>query len=168
MPGAAFPAFKLPLVGGGDIEIGAPGDRWQLVVVYRGLHCPLCKQYLGRLQKLQAGFAELGVDLITLSTDGEAKAAAFRDELGLSLPVAYGLSLDKAAELGLYTSHPRSASETDAPFAEPGLFVVQPSGTLHIVDVSNAPFSRPDLDTLLGGLKFVLANNYPVRGTYGV
>lgn len=35
---------------GGRVEIGAPTGRWQLVVVYRGKHDPLCVTYLAALQ----------------------------------------------------------------------------------------------------------------------
>lgn len=54
--------------------------------------------------------------------------------------------------------------ETDHPFPEPALFVVRPDGKLQIVNVANAPFVRPDLETLVGGLGFVIANDYPIRG----
>jgi hypothetical protein len=63
-------------------------------------------------------------------------------------------------------STPRSAQETDQPFPEPGLFVVNGDGKIQIVDISNAPFARPDLATLLGGIKFVRANDYPIRGMH--
>ena len=68
--------------------------------------------------------------------------------------------------LGLYISDPRSPEETDQPFAEPGLFVINPAGNLQIVDISNAPFSRPDLDGILGGLTFIQQKDYPIRGTH--
>ncbi|PRW58213.1 thioredoxin peroxidase [Chlorella sorokiniana] len=42
-PGVALPH-------GGRVEIGAPTGRWQLVVVYRGKHDPLCVTYLAALQ----------------------------------------------------------------------------------------------------------------------
>ena len=69
-------------------------------------------------------------------------------------------------QLGLYISDPRSPKETDHPFAEPGLFVVNVQGTLQVVDISNNPFVRPDLKTLVSGLKWIRNpdNNYPIRG----
>jgi len=62
-------------------------------------------------------------------------------------------------------SNPRSADETARPFSEPALFLVNPDGILQIIDISNAPFSRPDLPTLLDGLEFLFVNKYPIRGT---
>ncbi len=67
-------------------------------------------------------------------------------------------------ELGLYVSDPRSPQETDRPFAEPGLFVINTAGLVQIVDISNAPFARPELKSLLQGIRFVMAKDYPIRG----
>jgi len=68
--------------------------------------------------------------------------------------------------LGLYVSDPRSPQETDRPFAEPGLFLVNPHGNAQIIDVSNAPFARPDLQMILNGVKTIIEKSYPVRGTH--
>jgi hypothetical protein len=68
-------------------------------------------------------------------------------------------------DLGLYLSEPRSPPETDRPFAEPGLFAINPDGRLQIIDISNAPFARPDLTAILNGLKVVQERQSPVRGT---
>jgi len=62
-------------------------------------------------------------------------------------------------------SEPRSDTETDRPFPEPGLFVVNPKGKVQIVDISNAPWARPDLARVANGLKYLQDNNYPIRGT---
>ena len=68
-------------------------------------------------------------------------------------------------ELGLYVSAPRSEAETDRPFAEPGVYVVNSDGNVQIVDISNAPFARPDLAAIAKGIAFVKNNGYPPRGT---
>ena len=59
---------------------------------------------------------------------------------------------------------PRSPEETDRPFAEPAVFVINPQGEVQIVDISNAPFARPDLKSLLEGSKLVIGKGYPIRG----
>ena len=48
----------------------------------------------------------------------------------------------------------------------PGVFVVNGDGNIQILDISNAPFARPDLEGLLNGIKFVRDNDYPIRGTH--
>lgn len=166
--GSVFPQIEVAKLGGGTLRLGDAqrGHDWQMVVVYRGLHCPICKRYLGQLNEIADEFYQLGVDLVVLSGDDEAKAQAMADEVGVQLRMGYGLSVVQMEALGLYVSDPRSSEELDHPFPEPGLFVVNGEGHLQVVDISNAPFARPDLTSLLGGLRFVRSNGYPIRGTH--
>lgn len=166
--GSTFPKTDVAGLGGAAITLGAPagGHDWQMVVVYRGLHCPLCKNYLSKLQELEPDLNALGVDVVAVSGDPQEKAQAFADEKDLSIAMGYGLSVDQMKTLGLYISEPRSAQETDRPFPEPAVFVVNDTGAIQIIDISNAPFARPDLQGLTNGIKFVRANDYPVRGTF--
>lgn len=166
MAGQAFPKTNVDQLGGGTMTLGSPsGDLdWQLVIVYRGLHCPLCKRYLGQLKDLTETFNGLGVEIAVVSGDGQDKAQKMREETGYDGAIGYGLSVAQMAGLGLYVSDPRSPQETDQPFPEPGLFVVNGKGHIQILDVSNAPFARPDLEMIANGIKFVRENDYPVRG----
>lgn len=77
--------------------------------------------------------------------------------------VGYGLSIEKAREWGLFISKGISDSEPTE-FSEPGLFLVKADGTLYAASIQTMPFTRPDFDELLGGLKFVKDKNYPARG----
>lgn len=162
--GATMPKITLPKAGGGQISIGGQPE-WQMVVVYRGKHCPLCKKYLGTLNGLVDDFANNNVALAVVSGDPKEKAEAEVAEEKWRFPVGYGLTPEQMRTLGLYISEPRSPQETDRLFPEPGLFVVNPDGRAHIVDVSNAPFARPDLASVLNGIKFIREKNYPIRGT---
>lgn len=166
--GQAFPQLSVPDLQGGMLTLGAPrGDHdWQMVVVYRGLHCPICKTYLGTLEKLAPEFYAIGVDVVAVSGDPKDKAREMATQNDLSLSIGYDLSLTQMGELGLYISDPRSPQETDQPFPEPAIFVINDTGAIQIVDVSNAPFARPDLQGLLNGLKFVRDKGYPIRGTH--
>ncbi|SDJ22874.1 Peroxiredoxin [Ferrimonas sediminum] len=168
--GEQFPAIEVVKAGGEPITLGVPqgGADWQMVVVYRGKHCPLCTRYLNELEKLKAEFFKLGIDIVAVSADSEAQLTAHMPELTASYPIAYGLSIAQMQQLGLYISHPRSEQETDHPFAEPGLYVINDNGQVQVLDMSNGPFARPELGILLSGLAFIRnpANNYPIRGTY--
>lgn len=163
-PGFVLPSLVWPRVGGGFV---APSEviGWRLLSVYRGRHCPLCKSYFQKLEGMLGRFAAASVSVLAVSADSEAKAAADVAEHGWSFPVGYDLTVDQMRSLGLYISEPRSPQETDRPFAEPGLFVINPMGALQIVDLSNAPFARPDLDVVLSGIKLIQERNYPIRGT---
>lgn len=164
--GAAFPILAWPTAGGGTLNLAAmPG--WRLLAVYRGKHCPLCKRYFKTLDGLLDEFRTAGVTVAAVSADPKEKAEADVAEHGWRFPVGYGLTIENMHTLGLYISDPRSPQETDRPFAEPGLFLVNPQGNAQIIDVSNAPFARPDLQMILNGIKTIIEKSYPVRGTHG-
>jgi len=165
-PGERLPEITAPRLGGGELRLGKPVDDhdWQMVVVYRGKHCPICKTYLAELERLAPEFAKSGVGVVAVSSDPEDRARTFADEIGLTFPVGYDLTVDQMKSLGLYVSAPRSEKETDRPFPEPGVFVINADGQLQVVDISNAPFARPDLAGLARGLKFIRDNDYPIRG----
>lgn len=169
-PDTAFPDVTIPTLNDGKVKLGQPNsDRgdWQLVIVYRGKHCPICKTYLTELNGMLDDFAAIDVDVIAVSADPEDKATASASDIGYKGVIGYDLSLAQMAQLGVYVSDPRSPEETDRPFAEPATFVVRDDRKVQIVDVSNAPFSRPALKGLLDGLTYIRKNDYPVRGTHG-
>lgn len=164
--GERLPEITVPKLGGDEMRLGVPMDDhdWQMVVIYRGKHCPICKTYLSELERVAPEFAKAGVGIVAVSGDPEDRARSFTDEIGVSFPVGYDLTVDQMWALGLYVSEPRSEKETDRPFAEPGVFVINADGLLQVVDISNAPFARPDLAGLAKGLKFIRDNDYPIRG----
>ena len=166
--GGTLPKFTLPLVGAGEITLGTVNQsgNWQVVIVYRGLHCPLCNKYLARLEELKSGFAKANTELIAISGDPQEKAETIVRNNNLTIPVAYGLSVEQMKELGLYISDPRNAEETDRPFAEPGTFALNSEGRLHLIEISNTPFNRADLAELLDTVEWIQENDYPIRGTH--
>lgn len=169
--GSPFPKIEVEKLGGGTLKLGEPGNgaTWHMVVVYRGKHCPLCTKYLAQLKDMKEQFLEVGVDIAVVSADPEEKAKIqTQEKLELSFDVGINLSIEQMKELGVYISHPRSPQETDRPFAEPGLFIINEKGELHVTDISNNPFVRPDLENLLSGIRWIRnpENNYPIRGTY--
>lgn len=159
---------KFPMMGwnavSGDRIVPANGSGWRLLVIYRGKHCPLCKTYLNTLNDMLGEFQAANIAVFTISADSQEKAEAEVAECGWKFPVGYDLSIDEMRQLGLYISDPRSPQETDRSFAEPALFVINPDGNTQIIDISNAPFARPDLKSLFKGLQFVMSKDYPIRG----
>jgi len=168
--GELFPDITVSKLGGGNMSLSqtqTPYD-WKLVVIYRGKHCPLCTRYLTELNEALSDLNALGVDVIAVSSDPQEKAKEQIDLIKPQYDVGYGLTLQQMLQLGLYISHPRSPEETDRPFAEPGLFVINEQGRIQIIDISNVPFARPSITSLVKGLNFIKnpENNYPIRGTY--
>lgn len=166
--GAKFPMLQVVNLAGDTHDISQPaaGADWRMVVVYRGRHCPLCTKFLNALETYQQRLAAIGIDVAVVSADSKAQLREHKRRLEISYPIYYGLSLEQMAQLGLYVSHPRSEQETDHPFAEPGLFIINAEGNVQVVDISNNPFVRPELETLVSGLEWIRSNSYPIRGTY--
>ncbi|HQT79113.1 MAG: thioredoxin peroxidase [Rhodospirillales bacterium 20-64-7] len=164
-PGQTISAETFKRLDGEDYTFGGPG-KWQALFVFRGQHCPICKTYLGKIEAKRDAFEQLGVEVAAISADSEQQTRVTAEASKPAFPLLYGLDILAMQRLGLYISSPRSAQETDHPFPEPALLMINPEGVLQIVDIANAPFVRPDLDTLLGGIAFVIERNYPIRGTY--
>lgn len=167
-PGDPFPELRVPAPDGGTRDLARPADGydWVLILVYRGRHCPLCTRYLNALEAVRSELADIGVELVAVSGDSAEQLAQHREQLDISFPIHHGLSLQQMQQLGVFISEPRSAQETDHPFAEPALFVVNEHGRLHVADLSNNPFVRPELKTLVKGLRWIRnpENDYPIRG----
>lgn len=168
--GDVFPAIELPVLNGARRSLAKPRDGydWLLNVVYRGKHCPVCTGYLRNLNAIVPQLDGLGVDVLALSADSAERARLHMQEVEPEYDVGYGLSVPQMQSLGLYISGPRNGMNVEGPFAEPGLFVVNETGRLQIVDISNVPFARPDLQSLVRGIGFLrgLAEPFPVNGSF--
>ena len=163
--GEIIEAFDISSVNNDEpITIGGTKERWTMLVVYRGRHCPRCKRYLNKLNDMLSSWTDV-MDVFVISADTKEKALADREEFGWNFELGYGLTVDRMRELGLYVSEPLSEAETTDLFSEPGTFAIRPDGSLMLVDISNGPAARPDLDELLDGMKFNINNDRPVRGT---
>ena len=167
--GAHFEALPVHNQNGEVVDISKPtGDAdWQMVVVYRGRHCPMCTKFLNRLAEFRQRLLDIGVDIAAVSGDSREQMESHLEKLDVSFPLFYGLTQEQMQALGLYISVPRSEQETDHNFPEPGLFVINADGNLQVVDLSNNPFARPDVEIFVSGLEWIRnpENNYPIRGT---
>jgi peroxiredoxin len=172
LPRHPVPALNVPLIGGGRFVLGAsPGENFDLVVFYRGLHCPICAKYLLELERLAPEFAKRGVEVLALSSDEESRGAEMAQKVQANgVKFGYGLSLRSARQWGLYISTSRGKTsigiEEPALFSEPGVFIVRPDGSLYYGAVQTMPFARPQFQDLLGAIDFAIAKEYPARGEY--
>ena len=172
LPRHPVPALNLPLIGGGRYVLGAaPGEHFDLLVFYRGLHCPICAKYLLELERLGPEYASRGVSIMAISSDGEERARLMAEKVNAkALKFAYGLSLRSARQWGLYisTSRGKTSIGIEEPdlFSEPGVFLVRPDGTLYYGAVQTMPFARPQFQDLLVAVEFAVAKDYPARGEY--
>lgn len=170
MPRQPVPALSVDTVSHGRWTlVESKPQHFTLVVVYRGLHCPICRPYLGELNRLAGEFEQRGVEVIAVSSDDAERAARTVEQWKLeALRVGHGLSIEDARAWGLYVSSGRGKTsigvvEPDL-FAEPGIFLVRPDGTLYFGTVQTMPFARPHFADILPAIDFVLKHDYPARG----
>jgi peroxiredoxin len=170
LPRRRVPDLSLPLAGGGSWRLSDQKPKhFTMLVFYRGMHCSVCRSYLGELQTMHAKFSTLGVTPIAISADDAERACSAEARWGLEdLCVAYGLSLPQARSWGLYVSSGRGRSslgiEEPPMFIEPALFLVRPDRTLYYAAVQSMPFARPCFVDMLCGIELAIARDYPARG----
>jgi len=146
MPRRPVPTLAVPTTAGDTWSITERRpEHFAMIVVYRGLHCPICSGYLKDLDNKLDHFTRRGVEVIALSSDPAERAdAAKRDWQLERLTLGYGLGLDTARQWGL--------------------FLVKPDATLYFASVQSMPFARPSFAEVLKALDFVLERDYPARG----
>ena len=153
------------LAGNSWTLVNQAPDHYTMVVFYRGLHCPVCHQYIADLERKLDAFNRLGVNAIAISGDTQDQAQQFSTKANIqNLIIGYGLTPDAMRRWGLYLSRGHFDHEP-ALFSEPALFLINPSGHLYFANIGTHPFSRVNFDFLLQGLAYVIAQNYPFRGT---
>ena len=128
----------------------------------------MCTRYLNALQGHVEALFELGVDLVAVSADSEAQLAEHLGRLDVGFPLFHGLSIEQMQTLGVYISAPGSGQETDHPFAEPALFLIDDQRLLRYVNIANSPFLRPDPEYVLRGLRWTRNQDgdVPIRGRF--
>lgn len=144
-------------------------EHFTLVAFYRGLHCPKCKLSLNDLNRNVDDFKQLGVSVVAISCDSQARATTTKKDWALDkLDLGYGLTIESARQWGLYISNSIGTTsvgleETEL-FCEPGLFVMKPDGTLYMTAIQSMPFARPHFGEVLPALQFIIDKDYPARG----
>ena len=172
IPREKTPELVIPTLSGETFDLSKEqSERGVVLCFYRGLHCPICANYLKELDKETPAFAERGVTTIAISSDVKDRAVAMSERIdNQNLRIGYDLDLKKAREWGLYLSRSRGKTsigiEEPTLFSEPGLFIINPDQTLYYGVVQTMPFSRPHFSELIGAVDFAIKNNYPARGEY--
>jgi peroxiredoxin len=171
-PTQAVPALVVPTNEHGTFDLAKqPAEHFNLLVFFRGLHCPLCAKYLKELGGLLPELSKRGVQAIAISSDSQDRSVEMANKVGMpDLPFGYALPLQTARDWGLYISKGKGKTSTGveepALFAEPGLFLVRPDGTLYYGAVQTMPFARPGFADLMMAIDYAIDKNYPARGEY--
>lgn len=138
-------------------------ENFTMLLFYRGKHCPICQIQLEELQKKLDKFTNRGINVIAISTDTEDVAKTTYNEWNIpDIPVGYNFSIEEARQWGLFISE--GINEEPKYFNEPGIFLIKPDKSVYWEAIQSMPFGRPSFNDILGGLDYILQENYPARG----
>lgn len=165
LPGKKTPSLILNTLDNEEWSLEKKlNNNMTMIVFYRGLHCPICSDFLKLIESQLEDYKKANTNVIAVSMDSKEKALKTKKIWQLSnLKIAYDLSEEKAREWNLYISNSIKEAESDV-FCEPGLFIIKQDGSLYMVNTSNMPFARPDVSSLPSKLIFSQEKGYPVRG----
>ena len=84
--GSDFPEIIALNLQDEAIDIGkSVGDtNWQMLIVYRGKHCPLCTKYLNKLDGFIEALHDIRVGVAVVSADSKQQLAAHLENLEIS------------------------------------------------------------------------------------
>ncbi len=139
-------------------------ENFNLVIFYRGLHCPVCKSYLEELNGLVSDYSKRGVNVIAISSNNKELAEKTVENWDIeNVTIGYDMPIEEARKWDLYISEGINDKEPNE-FIEPALFLIRPDHTLYASSIQSMPFARPKLKELLKSIDFVLDKDYPARG----
>lgn len=173
IPRTKVPNLIFPTLAHGEFDLSKHAEsKFNLIVCYRGLHCPLCTNYLTELSNLSAEFKKRDVSITILSSDSKDRTEQMARKINVNSEIVFGydLKLSDAKKWGLYISEGRGTTsigiEEPAKFSEPGVFIIKADQTLYYGNTQTMPFARPLFKDLLGAVDFAIAKDYPARGEY--
>lgn len=164
-PREVTPSLDVDTLDGERFTLGEQNpEAFTMVVFYRGSHCPVCRKYLGELDRLYDDFREKGVEVIAVSGDTQDRALEASEQWGLqSVPIGYGLEIEKMREWGLFVSRGEGDEEPEL-YSEPGLFLIRADDTVYYQAINSMPFGRPELQEMLAAVGNVKEMDIPAHG----
>jgi len=164
-PREATPPLEVGTLNDGSFTLGEQDpETFTMIVFYRGSHCPVCRMYLRELDRLHEDFRAKGVEVIAVSGDTQERALKAKQQWGLeSVPIGYGLEVEKMREWGLFVSGGDGDEEPEL-YGEPGLFLIRPDETVYYEAINSMPFGRPQLQEILATLDYIEETGLPAHG----
>jgi peroxiredoxin len=86
-PGAEAPDFALPDQDGEEVKLGDFSDRKLVLAFYPLDFSPVCTDQLSLYQEVLGEIEEKGAALVGISVDSKYSHRAFREQLGLTMPL---------------------------------------------------------------------------------
>lgn len=162
VPGAVFPEIQLSKLDGSTIRTSFNTGRHTLIVVLRGIFCPICNLQTAEIAEKLDALQVSGIDVLIFSADSKEATAEHSKKSGnvLDSHFAYGLDSAQIKTLGLYESSPTGYIPQPQNFAEPAWFLLDPDNTIRYLAYGSAPLAgRVPIDKLLFVVDYVKKRN---------
>ena len=101
-PGHAFPAFALPLAGGGEASLADHAGRHLVVFFFPRADTPGCTTEAQEFSAALSGLREAGADVLGVSKDPVAKLEKFAAKRELAVPLASDAGSDLCERAGVW------------------------------------------------------------------
>jgi peroxiredoxin len=147
--GQRFPQLQIQTPGGPlqipDFLLGSYG----VVLIYRGHWCPYCNAQLAGFERASAKLAALGIQVVALSVDDQAKTAGLIEKHKLRFPIGYGADVAKiASATGAYVADEQRYLQTTG-------FLLAPDGSILVAVYSSSAIGRLVADDVAGMVEYV-------------
>jgi peroxiredoxin len=124
--GDRIPSITLTLLDGPTLVLPDQiRGRYLALLFYRGHWCTQCRMHLASYQARLGELAKLGIGVVAVSVDGRDETSALVESLGLTFPVAYGISVDQVAAFD-----PWWGDDEHGRYIQPMEFLVEQDGTI--------------------------------------
>ncbi|MBI2888100.1 MAG: redoxin domain-containing protein [Chloroflexi bacterium] len=147
--GTKLPSLVLKLVDGRTLSLPdeLPG-RYLALLFYRGHWCPYCRRHLADYQANLNELESLGVTVVAASVDPLEETKAVVDLLGLTFPVAYGVTDSQVAEFD-----PWFGDDNHGHYIQPMELLVLRGGTIFGSLYASGPVGRMDVHEVLNAVR---------------
>ncbi len=147
--GDRLPPITLTLIDGGTLALpdALPG-RYLALLFYRGTWCPYCRRQLASYQEHLEELQSLGVTVVAASVDPLEPVQEMVAALGLTFPVAYGVTDEDVAAFDPWT-----ADDAHGHYIQPMELLVLRGGVVFGAMYATGPIGRMAVDEVLNSVR---------------
>ena len=145
-PGTKAPDFTLRDQDLNKVSLSDYEGRRVVLVFYPGDFSPVCSDQLSVYQEVLGEIAERGADLVGISVDGVFCHKAFREQLGLEMPLLADFHPKGAV------SESYGAYQPEKGFNNRSLVLVGPDGTVEWSHASPSELESPGANLIFDAL----------------
>jgi peroxiredoxin len=145
-PGAEAPDFALPDQDGEEVKLGDFAGRKLILAFYPGDFSPDCSDQLSIYQEVLGEIEAKGATLVGISVDSKHSHRAFREQLGLTMPLLADFNPKGAV------SRAYGAWIEQADYANRSLVLIDEDGVVRWSYASPSPSEIPGANLIFDAL----------------